>query len=78
MNELRIGDIVIGQKESLNYGWKGEVISESQVEIGNRSYMNFVRVRYENGNYLNHFKYDSLEVKAIGRKIPVINISDLI
>ena len=78
MNELRIGDIVIGKKENLNYGWKGEVISESQVEFGDCSYISFVTIRYENGDCLNHFKYDSLEVKAIGRKIPVINISDLI
>ena len=69
---LDVGDIVIGKAE-WNINCKGEVI-----RILEGTTPAAVIVRYENGRERGHFRCGSTQVRWIGRKIPVINISELI
>ena len=74
---LEIGDIVEGTRE-WNIPWgRGEVI-DIQSKINDVSTMMFAVVRYENGEIKWLFKVGTEEVRRIGKKIPVINIEDLI
>lgn len=74
---LEIGDIVEGTRE-WNIPWgRGEVI-DIQSKINDVNTTMFAVVRYDNGEIKRHFKFGTEEVRRIGRKIPVINIEDLI
>ena len=74
---LEIGDIVEGTRE-WNIPWgRGEVIDIQSEIIGGGTIM-YAVVQYGNGMSFRHFKFGTEEVRRIGRKIPVINISELI
>ena len=75
---LEIGDIVKGTKE-WNIPWgRGEVIDIQSELNGLPSFRLLAVIRYDNGKIQRHFKVGTEEVRRIGRKIPVINIEDLI
>ena len=69
---LDVGDIIIG-KALWNMNRKGEV-----VKIIEGVSPESVLVRYESGAEMGHLRRGSTEVKWVGKKIPVINIEDLI
>lgn len=74
---LEIGDIVEGTRE-WNIPWgRGEVI-DIHSKIDSISTETFAVVQYNNGMRFRHFRVGSEEVRRIGKKIPVINIEDLI
>ena len=74
---LEIGDIVEGTRE-WNIPWgRGEVI-DIQSKIAGISTTTFAVVQYNNVKSFRHFRVGSEEVRRIGKKIPVINIKDLI
>lgn len=74
---LEIGDIVEGTRYwNKNWG-RGEVIRIDRGS-GLDPHTEYAVVKYENGKRQHHFKTGTEEVRRIGRKIPVINISDLI
>lgn len=74
---LEIGDIVEGTRE-WNIPWgRGEVIDIRSKTDGIPTTM-FAVVRYDNGEIKRHFRVGTEEVRRIGKKIPVVNIEDLI
>lgn len=74
---LEIGDIVEGTRE-WNIPWgRGEVI-DIQSEIIGIDTIAYAVVQYGNGMSFRHFRIGTEEVRRIGKKIPVINIEDLI
>ncbi len=78
MYKAKVGDIVEGNTlNGSNYG-RGEVIAVGYFRHEGHGDRMMAKVKYESGIIAYHFAVGSKEIKFIGRKIPVINITDLI
>lgn len=79
MYEAKVGDIVEGTTLSgLHYG-RGEVIAVGDnLRPEDRGVCMMAKVKYDSGDIAYHFAIDSKEIKFIGRKIPVLNLTDII
>lgn len=80
MYKAKVGDIVEGTTNSgRHHLGRGEVIAVGDtLRPEDRGGLIMAKVKYDSGIIAYHFAIDSKEIKFIGRKIPVLNLTDII